>query len=73
MLLDVKQRFDILTARECEAVVSHEGLPRCLNSSHRSPSGNCEVRSSPSGDDLTSGPTNFDQNDNSDYKGISIM
>jgi hypothetical protein len=51
---------------DCEAVVSHEGLPRCHNGFHRSPGGNCEeVTSSASEDDISSGPTNFDQNDNS--------
>jgi hypothetical protein len=51
---------------DCEAVVSHEGLPRCPNDFHRSPGGNCEeVTSSPSEDDISSGPTNFDQNDDS--------
>jgi hypothetical protein len=50
---------------DCEAVVPHAGLPRCPNGSHRSPSGDCEeVRPSPE-DDTSSGPTNFDQNDNS--------
>ena len=51
---------------DCEAVVSHEGLPRCHNGFHRSPGGNCEeVTSSASEDDISSGPTSFDQNDNS--------
>jgi hypothetical protein len=50
---------------DCEAVVSHEGLSRCPNGFHRSPGGNCEeVRSSPSEDDTSSGPTNNDQTDN---------
>jgi hypothetical protein len=50
---------------DCEAVVPHAGLPRCPNGSHRSPSGDCEqIRPSPE-DDTSSGPTNFDQNDNS--------
>jgi hypothetical protein len=46
---------------DCEAVVSHEGLPRCPNGSHRSLSGDCErVRPSSSEDDTNSGPTNSD-------------
>jgi hypothetical protein len=51
---------------DCEPVVPHTGLPRCPNGFHRSPSGDCEqVRSSPSESDISSGSTNFDQNDNS--------
>src|SRR5919197_140056 len=51
---------------DCEAVVPHKGLPRCPNGFHRSPSGDCErVRSPSSDDDISSGSTNFDQNDNS--------
>ena len=54
---------------DCEAVVSHEGLPRCPNGFHRSPGGICEqVRSSSpssSESDASSGSTNSDENDNS--------
>ena len=52
---------------DCEPVVPHTGLPRCPNGFHRSPSGDCEqVGSSPSSEtDVSSGPTNSDQNDNS--------
>lgn len=51
---------------DCEAVVPHTGLPRCPNGFHRSPSGDCErVRPSSSEDDISSGPTNNDQTDNS--------
>jgi hypothetical protein len=51
---------------DCEAVVPHTGLPRCPNGFHRSPRGDCErVRPSSSEDDISPGPTNKDQTDNS--------
>jgi hypothetical protein len=52
---------------DCEAVVPHSGLPRCPNGFHRSPSGDCERVSASSSDNdgISSGSTNFDQNDNS--------
>jgi hypothetical protein len=52
---------------DCEPVVPHTGLPRCPNGFHKSPSGDCEqFRSSSSSEtDVSSGSTNFDQNDNS--------
>ena len=49
---------------DCEAVVSHKGLPRCPNGFHRSPGGICEqVGSSSSSESDTS--SGSDQSDNS--------
>jgi hypothetical protein len=47
---------------DCEAVVSHTGLPRCPNSFHRSPGGICEQVGSSSESDTSS---SSDQSDNS--------
>jgi hypothetical protein len=49
---------------DCEAVVSHEGLPRCPNGFHRSPSGNCEeVSSSSPSSEVNDGSSSTEDDD----------